>query len=500
MNKTKNSNGLKFMHNHFIETSVLFTAMLLTGCSGNISKFTEIPREPVIFPDYSAITIPPNIAPLNFTVNEEADKYLVNLTPANGAKLSITSKDNSISIPAAGWKKILTQSRGKEFSVEVFIKKEGVWQKFKPLFNRVANDSIDSYLVYRLIDPGFEMWNKMGIYQRCLENFDETPIMINDMSDHNCMNCHSFSKNNSNTMLFHMRGKLPGTYIYRNGEIKKVNTKTDQTISAGVYPAWHPNGRLVAFSVNKITQVFHAVPDKRIEVIDTLSDLILYDTETNIVSQCEAIASKERFETFPSWSPDGRYLYFCCAKALPVSKYDQIRYDVLRIAFNPENKQFGSVDTIISSSVTGKSASFPRISPDGKFLLFCMSGYGNFTIWHEDSDLYLMNLETMEITKPDINSDQSESYHSWSSNGRWIVFSSRRIDGLFTRPYFAYFDIKGEMHKPFILPQKKSAFYRTFLKSYNVPELVTGKVELNPRILFKAARTELKNATFESTY
>jgi len=477
---------------------LIIITLLIVGCSGNIQDFTSIDREPRLIPDYSNITIPPNIAPMNFVIDEIGERYMVKIRSQNGEELNIASADNNIRFPSGKWKKLLNQSAGGDFSIEVNIKLEGKWVRFMPVVNHVATDSIDSYLVYRLIDPGFEIWDKMGIYQRCLENFKETPVMINDMSDHNCMNCHSFSRTDSHTMLFHMRGKLSGTIIYRDGNLAKVDTKTDQTISAGVYPSWHPNGRLVAFSVNKITQVFHAIPDKKIEVVDTLSDLILYDTETNIVSQCEAIASKGRFETFPAWSPDGKYLYFCSAKAFPVSQYNKIRYDLLRIDFDPETHQFGKIDTIISSAKTGQSISFPRISPDGKYILFCMSGYGNFTIWHSESDLYMYDIESNEITKPDINSEQSESYHSWSSSGKWIVFSSRKADGLFTRLQVAYFDTLGKANKPFVLPQKNPLYYNSFLKSYNKPEFISNKLELNPRILSRFAKTEPKSAYFNN--
>ena len=299
-------------------------------------------------------------------------------------------------------------------------------------------------------------------------------------------------------MLFHMRGNLPGTIIYRKGKITRVNTKTSGTISPGVYPSWHPEGRYVAFSVNHIAQAFYATPDHRREAIDTLSDMVLFDTETNKISTCAAIASKNRLETFPTWSPDGRYLYFISAVAIPPERYRELHYDLLRIGFDPVTGQFSTVDTVVSSARTGLSVSFPRISPDGKYLLFCMSEYGNFTIWHHDSDLYLMNLETNEITKPEINSDQAESYHSWSSTGRWIVFSSRRMDGFFTRIYFAYFDRDGTAHKPFILPQKNPGFYDTFLKTYNVPELITSKVDLNPRILSEIVRSVPVNTSFEN--
>jgi hypothetical protein len=497
MNQTIRLTKIFNLSNIFRIASLIVLTGISPACSGPGSVYTELKREPLITPDYSGITIPPNIAPLNFTIDEKAENYLVKLHSSKGDLFSVDSRNGVISISSGKWKKLLGQCRGGELVMEVFIKQEGHWIKFQPIINHVATDSIDSYLVYRLFDQGYLTWNKMGIYQRCLENFDESPIMLNSMSDHNCMNCHSFCKNSSRTMLFHMRGNLPGTIIYRNGKISRVNTKTSQTISPGVYPAWHPDGRYVAFSVNHITQAFYATADHRREAIDSLSDLILYDTETNKISNCAAIASKDRLETFPTWSPDGRYLYFISAIALPPDRYKQIHYDLLRIAFDPGTRQFGSVDTVVSSTRTGLSVSFPRISPDGKYLLFCMSEYGNFTIWHKDSDLYLMNLETNEITKPDINSDQAESYHTWSSSGRWIVFSSRRIDGAFTRLYFAYFDSNGKAHKPFLLPQKDPLFYKTFLKSYNVPELITSAVDLNPRILSGIARSVSLNATFE---
>jgi dipeptidyl aminopeptidase/acylaminoacyl peptidase len=289
--------------------------------------------------------------------------------------------------------------------------------------------------------------------------------------------------NNNNTMLFHMRAGNAGTYIYKNGIIEKLDTKTDSTLGPGVYPSWHPGGKYVAFSVNRIVQTFHAIPDKKIEVLDTLSDVIVYNVQTHSIFTTAAISSKSRLETFPSWSPDGKSLYFCSAKARSPKDYKEIRYDLLKISFNPENERFGDVDTVYKASELGKSISFPRISPDGKYVLFCMSDYGNFSIWHPESDLYLLNLSTKEIAKPDINSKQTESYHTWSSSGRWLVFSSRRLDGLFTRPYFSYMDQKGTLHKPFILPQKYPLFYDRFLKSYNIPELVKSKVNLDPRMI-----------------
>ena len=81
----------------------------------------------------------------------------------------------------------------------------------------------------------------------------------------------------------------------------------------------------------------------------------------------------------------------------------------------------------------------------------------------------------------ELNSDDTESYHSWSSNGRWVVFSSRRTDGIFTRPFFAHIDADGHASKPFELPMQDPDRHRQLLKSYNVPELMRGPVKLTPQ-------------------
>jgi len=468
------------------------------GCSGNHKLYSEAGTDASIFPDYNGVTLPPNIAPANFMIKENADKFRIEIYGQDKNRISISSKNGKVIINKYRWEKVMKSCRGKDLFVDIYAKKNGNWLKFNTITNHVANQDIDNYLVYRLIEPGFETWNKMGIYQRCLENYSEKPVMINDMSDGNCMNCHAFCLNNSNTMMFHMRAQHGGTIIYRNNKLEKVDTKTSNTISAGVYPSWHPDGRIIAFSVNNIVQMFHSAPGPKVDVIDTLSNVVIYDTETKKVSTCEALSTKENFETFPSWSPDGKYLYYCSARAIPLKEYDKIRYDLLRIAYNPESNQFGNVDTVVSASKIGLSVSFPRVSPDGRYLLFCMSDYGNFSIWHPESDLWLKDLKTGEIKKPDINSGQTESYHTWSSSGRWIVFSSRRLDGMFTRPYFAYFDTAGQAHKPFILPQKDPAFYNTFNKSFNVPELVKSAVKLNPSKLSGVTKEEAAPVTFEN--
>lgn len=81
----------------------------------------------------------------------------------------------------------------------------------------------------------------------------------------------------------------------------------------------------------------------------------------------------------------------------------------------------------------------------------------------------------------EINSPDTESYHSWSSNGRWVIFSSRRTDGNFTRLYIAHIDKDGRGTKPFELPQADPSYHHELMRSYNIPEFMRGPVTISPQ-------------------
>ena len=466
-----------------------FLVIILSCCHKPVTVYTSVGDDINIFPAYTGTHIPCNIAPLNFRIDTEGEKFTIRLV-AGRDSFDISSGKN-IDIPAGKWKKLLNGNKGNRLSMKFFVKKAGSWFKYRDMVFHIAEDPIDPYVAYRLIEPGYEIWDKMGLYQRCLENFEESPIMLNSLTNNNCMNCHSFCRHNPEMMLFHMRQQHAGTMMVKGDDIRKINTKTPGMISAGVYPRWHPDGRYVAFSTNITRQEFHTAHTNKIEVYDQASDIVIYDTETNTIFTDSLLHSRASFETFPEWSPDGRTLYFCSAPAAPMPyQYQSLRYDLLSIGFDPASGSFSdSVDSLVQSRETGKSVALGRISPDGNYLIFCMSDYGTFPIWHRENDLYLLNMADGVVSGMEpVNSDQSDSYHSWSSNGRWIIFSSRRIDGTFTRLFISYFDRNGQAYPPFPLPQKNPSFYDYFLKSYNIPELITGKVSVSPYELEEVAR------------
>jgi len=475
-------------------------ALSLVSCHKPLTQYVFVDKFPDIYPSIlQSFTplipaIPPNIAPFNFEIREAGEHFRIRFAVAGRDSFEISS-GKTVKIPIAKWKKLLEKNRNHPLEMTVFAETSMGGLQYKPVKFFIAEEPIDSYIAYRLIEPGYTVWNRMGLYQRNLENFDETPIMINSLTDGNCMNCHSFCKNDPETMLFHIRKRYAGTIVVKDGKVEKINIKTPDMPSAAVYPRWHPEGRFIAFSTNVTQQAFHSTDKNKIEVFDKESDIIIYDTQTNTVFTDSLIHSPSSFETFPEWSPDGRYLYFCSAPALPMpEKYDSLKYNLLRISFDALAGKFGDkADTLVSAAQTGKSVAFPRLSPDGKSLVFCMSAYGTFPIWHRDNDLYLLDLDTKEIRNlAEINSGETDSYHSWSSNGRWMIFSSRRLDGRYTRLFISYFDNAGNFHPPFLLPQKEPLFYDDLLLSYNVPEFIKGKVKISPSTFRSVALKQAK--------
>ena len=124
---------------------------------------------------------------------------------------------------------------------------------------------------------------------------------------------------------------------------------------------------------------------------------------------------------------------------------------------------------------------------DGKYIMFTLSDYGNFSIWHKEADLWLLDLTSGDLRKlSEVNSDDTESFHNWSSNSRWFVFSSRRGDGLYTRLYLASMDENGKISKPFLLPQQDSeTYYDRSVYSYNVPDFVNAPILLDTKVFEK---------------
>ena len=475
----------------------LFFLLIFLASCGDMTQevpatYTSLSESAPVYPDYRNVTIPCNIAPLNVMVNAEGEAFAGCITSSAGRKIVAQCDANKLFFDANEWASLLDASKGDSLKVDVFVKRANQWYAFAPHALYVAPEPIDSFLSYRLIEPSYELYRQLGLYQRNLTNFDEQSIYENNSTfsndDNHCVNCHNYKNFDASNMLFHVRASHGGTIFVKDGKAKKMKMTVDSVLANSVYPSWHPTLPLVAFSSNQTGQVFHITDRSKIEVIDYASDLVLFDVERGTITN--VLRTKEYLETFPHWSPDGQRLFFTRAytpqlallpdsvrtdSVIPI--IDSLRYDVMSMAFDPQTRTFGAPQLEVACSANARSAAVARVSPDGSYVLYTEGNRGQFHIWHPESDLYVKNLQTGEVRCLENTSGIGpDSYHTWSSNGRWIVVASRRDDGSYSRVYISYFDAEGNDHKAFVLPQYDPEHNYRRMKSYNVPELTKNAV------------------------
>ena len=478
--------------------------LLLAACGKHPSvpsSYTETNMLPSIFPDYVGVTIPPNIAPLNFLVDDVDD--VIGEFKFQDSKLTYGGKKNKVQIDEKEWKELLAAARGKSLSVTIYTKKFGKWLAYNPFSINVAEEEIDPYISFRQLPPTFVGYENLSIRQRNITNFDETVIydkrQISRGLEGQCINCHSYQNYGTSNMMFHMRMQNPGTMIVSDGELIFVNLKDESMISAAAYNSWHPFLPIIAFSTDHTMQTFHTRDITKVEVMESASDLIIYDVKKNCVQT--VLNDSLELELFPSWSPDGKWLYYCSAhyeykKGYEdtdelLQNYRELQYNLYRLSFDATTMTFGEPELVYDARSKNRSAVQPRVSQDGRYVLFAEGPNGLFHIWHPSADALILDLKTGELidTKA-MNSTLPESYPSFSSNDRWILFESRRDDGNYTRTYFSYFDKQGKVHKPFEVPAKDPEYFRLMLWSWSRPEFMKEPVRITPRQFYEKAMTE----------
>lgn len=468
---------------------LILTLSALAGC-----RKAELPSSPEMFPDYTDITIPANIAPLNFDV-PGACRMELSVCSASG-KWKFNGSNGKMRFSRNKWRKMLQSNAGDTLKLSLELSYGGRTVKYRPFWWAVKSERIDRYLSYRLIEPCYEVWKTISIEERDVENFNTRRIAVNSLTDNSCMNCHISNRAEDPTTFLHARGKNGGT-IYRKGDVvRKINTATDSTDGPAVYGEISADGRYGIFTTARIRPILNSAALGRLEVYDSSSDLILVDFQNNTVSDSPLVRGSEWQETFPCWNAANDRIYFCRAKGLPQPDSTfHMRYNLYSIGFDAEQGRLGDDLTLeFDAEAIGKSISFPKCSPDGKRILMSVSDYGTFPIWHTETDLWMLDIQSGNIDRmEETNGEYSDSYHCFSTDGRWICWASKRADRVYGRPYFAYVNDDGSTTKAFVLPQKNPALYKETLKSYNIPELYGSEESYGPhdvRKFYKNIKTE----------
>jgi len=309
-----------------------------------------------------------------------------------------------------------------------------------------------------------------------------------------CLNCHSFARDGK-TMGIDLdgpqndKGLYAITPISRNISIdnrKVVQWNVDGTVGkirVGFMSQVSPSGRYVistfsgtSLEFQKAFYVRNFTNYKFLQVFYPTRGILEYYDRTEGKRHPLPGASDPRYvQTGGVWSPDGKYIVFARAEARnpytdgkPLADYandpneTQIQYDLYRIPFN--DGKGGEPERIIGASQNGMSNSFPKVSPDGKWIVFVQAKNGE--VMRPDSKLYIVPFQGGEARPLRSNLYPMNSWHSWSPNGRWLVFSSKARSP-YTQMYLTHIDADGNS-SPAILVDNTTASNR----AVNLPEFV----------------------------
>jgi len=304
-----------------------------------------------------------------------------------------------------------------------------------------------------------------------------------------CANCHSFSKDGA-TLGMDLDGPQNDKSMYAIASVSPhMAIRTEDVISWSSFPGLlpghptiafmpqlSPDGRYAVATLNEEVYVANFKDYRFLQVFyPTRGILAWYSRETRRVESLPGADNPGYVHTNAVWSPDGRYLVFARAKArdpYPAGRKmaefandpnePPIQYDLYRIPFN--NGRGGHAEAIAGASSNGMSNSFPRVSPDGRWIVFVQSRNGQ--LMRPDGRLYIVPSEGGEARRMRCNTPLMNSWHSFAPNGRWMVFSSKGRSR-YTQMFLTHIDEAGN-DSPAVLIENATAANR----AVNLPEFV----------------------------
>ncbi|HEY3838703.1 MAG TPA: tetratricopeptide repeat protein, partial [Bryobacteraceae bacterium] len=313
---------------------------------------------------------------------------------------------------------------------------------------------------------------------------------------HTCANCHSFSRDGK-TLGLDLDGPQNDKGLYalvsikpqmaiRNEDViawSSFRGKLGSQVREGFMSQVSPDGRYVVTTIKPAgttDQQFYFVSNFKdyrfLQVFyPTRGILVWYDRATGEVQHLPGADDPRYVHTNAVWSPDGKFLVFARAvakdaypKGAPPAKYANdpnetpIQYDLYRIPFN--GGKGGKPEPVQGASANGKSNSFPKISPDGRWIVFVQANNGQ--LMRPDGKLYIVPVEGGEARLLRCNTPLMNSWHSFSPNGRWLVFSSKSRSP-YTQMFLTHIDENGDS-SPALLIENSTAANR----AVNIPEFV----------------------------
>ena len=311
-----------------------------------------------------------------------------------------------------------------------------------------------------------------------------------------CANCHSFSSDGkavgmdldgpgNDKGLYALVDLKPQTVI-RSQDLVSWNRSADRQFGqdrVGFMSQVSPDGQHVVTTISGTSRPLHSMfyvvnfKDYRFLQVfyPTGGILAWYDRATGAEQPLPGADNQRYVQTDGVWSPDGQYIVFARTEAKsaypPNGKLAefandpnevQIQYDLYRIPFN--NGLGGTAEPIAGASQNGMSNTFPKVSPDGRWMVFVQCRNGQ--LMRPDSQLYIVPAQGGQARRMNCNTPLMNSWHSFSPNGRWLVFSSKARSP-YTQMYLTHIDEQGNDTPPILIENSTAAN-----RAVNLPEFV----------------------------
>ncbi|NOZ23360.1 MAG: hypothetical protein GXP25_19980 [Planctomycetes bacterium] len=393
--------------------------------------------------------------------------------------------------PDVAWRRIQAEGQQREISIVV----KGTRRHGKAPVHaapavrfRIATDPCDAFIVYRLVRPPFSTLKTPDTFVRDIRSF-RTRMFLSARRSY-CFNCHTFSSKlgTAGKVAIQARYMLPDptdlrTYfgIYDIANHNGVKIKLPFTTQMTTFMAWSPDGAKLAMSADQQLATLQPIVHETQFAGQPTSDIAVVDVEKRTARLLPGASDPDELEVFPRWTPDGKSIVFCWS---PSGVHPAlVKYDLHIVPY--ANGKGGTATPITGASANGRSNYYPRFSPDGKWLSFCQSDGG--CLIKSSSDIVLMKSDLsgrphrLECNAP----YAADSWHSWSSNSRWIVFASKRDDGIFARLYMTHIDDQGHASPAVRLPVKTLP-----MQSFNIPEFIKNDPLIREGDLFRVVRAE----------
>ncbi|MEW6359104.1 MAG: hypothetical protein AB1696_22410 [Planctomycetota bacterium] len=413
-----------------------------------------------------------------------------------GKEWSQVTEEKQWWFPADIWRQALADGvehdvrievRGIRFNEETG-RREGEIQVSTPVTVRVSRDPADRYIVYRLVSPPFSTFKTPDMFVRDITSFD-TRLFLSARRSY-CFNCHTFSSTSgaSGKLSIQSRYMVPrGEELFRTYfgvfDIDKQEGrkfKLPFQIQMTTFMAWSPDATKLAISANQQVTAFEPIVYETQSAGEPTSDIAVFDPAQDTVALLPGASDPDNLEIYPRWTLDGKAIVFCWS---PAGYHPELtKYDLHVVAFN--DGKGGTAVPIKGASQNGRSNYYARFSPDGKWMSFCQSDGGSLI--KSSSDIYLMKSDfTGEPRRLESNIEYgADSWHSWSSNGKWIVFASKR-DTVMARLYMTHIDEEGRASPAIRLPLEHAP-----MESFNIPEFLHDYPRVREKDLYNTIRVE----------